>query len=154
QGETERAVRAALTEAETLLAEADKQIDFPERWQATARLALGALEKAEGLLATGEEEELADGVRKVRRAVEAAVTESRLLVELDRIRLEQDAVGQLQLDLARAAPLYAKAFGDYGIDLAAPETAAARVRGSRRREALLAALEDWRRSTAAARSRW
>jgi tetratricopeptide (TPR) repeat protein len=155
QREMESAVTAALVQAETLLGEADKQIDFPERWQATARLALGALEKAEGLLATGEgTEELADRVRKVRRVVKAAVNESRLLVELDRIRLEQDAVGQWQVDFARAAPLYAKAFGDYGIDLAAPETAAARVRGSRRREVLLAALEDWRRSTAAAGSRW
>jgi superkiller protein 3 len=39
--------------------------------------------------------------------------------------------------------LYAKALGDYGIDLAAPEEAAARVRGRRLKEALLSALADW-----------
>src|SRR5262249_42302582 len=48
-----------------------------------------------------------------------------------------------RFDKARAAPLYAKAVADYGIDLAEPEVAAARVRGSRLREALLAALENW-----------
>src|SRR5262249_30147814 len=44
QHETERAVTAALAQAETFLAEGDKQIDNPERWQTTARLALAALE--------------------------------------------------------------------------------------------------------------
>src|SRR5262249_10158190 len=77
--------------------------------------------------------------------------ESRLLVELERIRLEQAAVKEGHFDAARAAPLYAKALGDYGVDLAAPEAAAARVRGSRLREALLAALEDWSRVTPDAR---
>jgi tetratricopeptide (TPR) repeat protein len=142
--ETDRGVTAALAQAETLLAEADKQINFPERWQATARLALGALEKAEELLAAGEAtEELTARVRQVRAAVDVAVTESSLLVALDRIRLEQATVKEGRFDNARAAPLYAKALGGYGIDLAAPEAAGARVRGSRLREPLLAALEDW-----------
>jgi tetratricopeptide (TPR) repeat protein/serine/threonine protein kinase len=144
QGETERAVTTALAQAATLLAEGDKQTDNPERWQATTRLALAALEKAEELQAAGVgSAELAQQVRQVRVAVEAALADSRLLVEVDRIRLEQAAVKEDRYDNARAAPLYAKAFGDYGIDLAAPETAAARVRRSRLREVLLAALEDW-----------
>jgi len=148
QGETDRAVTAALAQAETLLAEGDKQTDHPERWQATARLALAALEKAEDLLATGPaSEELFGRVRQVRAAVDAAANESCLLVELDRIRLEQAAVKEERFDRARAVPLYAKAFGDHGIDLAAPEEAAARVRASRLREALLAALEEWSRVT-------
>jgi tetratricopeptide (TPR) repeat protein/serine/threonine protein kinase len=148
QRETERAGSAALVQAETLLAEGDKQHSHPERWQATARLALAALEKAQELLATGAPtEELAGRVQLVRAAVAAAVTESRLLVELDRIRLKQAAVKDEKFDLAQAAPLYAKALGEYGIDLASPEAAAARVRASRLREALLAALGDWARST-------
>jgi tetratricopeptide (TPR) repeat protein/serine/threonine protein kinase len=144
QVETERKVTAALVKAKTLLAEGDKQTDHPERWLATNLLALAALEKAEELLAPGAATgELVTQVEQVRAAVDAALADSRLLVELDRIRLEKTAVKDDDFDHARAAPLYAKALGDYGIDLAAPEAAAARVRGSRLREALLAALADW-----------
>jgi tetratricopeptide (TPR) repeat protein/serine/threonine protein kinase len=149
QHEAERAVTAALAQAETLLAEGDKQIDHPERWRATTRLARLAVEKAEEVLATGAAtKEMTGRVRQVRDAVDAAVTDSRLLVELDRIRLEQAAfVKDDRFDRGRAAPLYAKALGDYGVDVAAPEAAAARVRASRLREALLAALQDWARVT-------
>jgi Flp pilus assembly protein TadD len=144
--ETERGVTAALAQAEVHLEEGDKQMDYPERWQGTARLALAALEKAEELLAAGAgTEELADRVQQVRAAVDAAVTESRLLVQLDRIQLEQNAVNVKKSEFyrGRAAPLYAELLGDYGVDLAAPEAAAARVRDSRLREALLSALVDW-----------
>jgi serine/threonine protein kinase/Flp pilus assembly protein TadD len=142
--ETDRGVTAALTQARTLLVEGDQQTDHPERWQATTRLALASQEKAEELLAAGvRTEELTKRVRQVREAVDVAVSESRLLVELDRIRLEQAAVKEGNFDLQRAAPLYAKALGNYGIDLAVPEEAARRVQASRLREALLAALADW-----------
>jgi hypothetical protein len=135
-----------LTQAETLLAEGDKQTDRPERWQATALRAQGALEKAEELLAAGAgTERLAQQVRQVRAAVEGAVSDSRLLVELDRIRLEQTVVKEGRFDIAGAAPKYAMLLMDYGVDPAVPETAAALVRESRIREALLAALADWRR---------
>jgi tetratricopeptide (TPR) repeat protein len=147
QRETERAATAALAQADALLAEGDKQIDQPERWQATVRLAEAALERAEDLAATGEAtEDLAERVRRVRAAVVAAQTDSRLLVELDRIRLEKAAVKAGRYQFARATPLYAKLLEDYGVEVAAPETAAARVRSSRLREAILAALEDWCRS--------
>jgi tetratricopeptide (TPR) repeat protein len=143
--ETDRVVTAALTQADTFLVEGDKQIDHPERWQATAGLALGALEKAEDVLRTGVgTKELAGRVRHVREAVDVAVRESHLLVELNRIRLEEAAVvKEGHFDEARAVALYAKALGDYGIDLAAPEEAAARVQASRLREPLLSALVDW-----------
>jgi serine/threonine protein kinase/tetratricopeptide (TPR) repeat protein len=150
QRETERAVTAALTQAKTLVAEGDKQTDYPEHWQATARLALAALEKAEELLAAGVgTEELVERVRQVRMSVNAAVADSRLLVELDRIRLEEAAVNvkESRFDSARAAPLYAEVLRDYGVDPAAPQAAAARVSNSRLRDALLAALENWSRVT-------
>jgi superkiller protein 3 len=149
RAETDRAVTAALTQAETLVAEGDKQIDHPERWQAAAQLALAAQEKAEELFAAGEgSDELAGRARQVRAAVDEALTDSRLLVELDRIRLEAAAVvKEGNYDVAWAASQYAKALADYGIDVAAPETAAARVRGSRLREALVAALAVWMRVT-------
>jgi serine/threonine protein kinase/Flp pilus assembly protein TadD len=143
--ETDRGVTAALAQAETYLSEGDTQTDHPKQWQDTTRLALAALEKAEELLAAGAAtQELLRRVEQVRAAVEAAVTDSCLLVQLERIRLEQSATGKEGgFDEARAGPLYAEVLGNYGIDLAAPESAAARVRGSRLREALLDALEDW-----------
>jgi serine/threonine protein kinase/tetratricopeptide (TPR) repeat protein len=144
--ETDRTVTAALAQAKVLLQEGDKQIDHPERWQATARLALAAVEKAEEVLAAGvATEELAARVRQVRQAVDVAVTDSQLLVQLDQIRLEKAAVNvkENRFEYARAAPLYKELLGNYGVDLAAPETAATRVRDSRLRDALLSALADW-----------
>src|SRR5262249_24198688 len=102
--ETDRTVAAALAQAETLVAEGDKQTRHPERWLATALLAQAALNKAEELMATGvATKELAARVEQVRAAVDMAVTDSRLLVQLDRIRLEQAAVNakENRFDLAR-----------------------------------------------------
>src|SRR5262249_17919296 len=92
-------------------------------------------------------EELADRVKQIRAAVDEAVTDSRLLVELDRIRLEQASVKIKagRFDKARAAPLYAELLGNYYVNMSEPEAAAARVKDSRLRQALLAALADWRR---------
>jgi serine/threonine protein kinase/tetratricopeptide (TPR) repeat protein len=144
----ERAATAALSQVETFLEEGDKQTEHPERWQATAQQAQSALEKAEELLATGAgTEELADRVKQIRAAVDAAVTDSRMLVELDGIRLEQASVKAGRFDKARAAPLYAGPLGNYHVNISEPEAAAARVQGSRLRQALLAALADWRRIT-------
>jgi tetratricopeptide (TPR) repeat protein/tRNA A-37 threonylcarbamoyl transferase component Bud32 len=161
QRETERGVTAALAKAEAFLAEGDRQLDYPARWQATLVLAESAIQRAEGLTASGEPtEELALQVRQVRKAVDAALRDCRVLAELDRIHLEKYALKKgspfdrgrrlrsrgvvlLDFDRARAARQYAAVLGSYGVNPAAPEEAAARVRGSRLREALLAALEDW-----------
>jgi serine/threonine protein kinase/Flp pilus assembly protein TadD len=150
RADTERAVTAALARAETLLDEGDKQTEDATRWRSTVQMAVLAVESAEKWAATGEgTEELAQRVRQARAAVAAAETDSRLLAELERIRLEK-AVFVFkagQPDFARQAPLYAEHLGSYGVDLAAPEAAAAKVRGSRLREALLAALLDWRQAS-------
>jgi tetratricopeptide (TPR) repeat protein len=80
--------------------------------------------------------------------MQGAAADSRLRAHLDRIRLEQTAViSEGYYDRRRAVPRYREVLRDYGVDLAVPEAAAARVRGSRVREPLLAALEDWRRLT-------
>ncbi len=144
--QTEQTVTRGLDQAELLLAEGDKQMEQPQRWQATARLAMAAVEKAEESLAAGmATPELADGVQHVRGAVQTAVRDSGLLVELDQIRMKQATVNveENYFETTRAATLYAKALADYGIDMAVPEEAAARVRESRLREALLSAVEDW-----------
>jgi tetratricopeptide (TPR) repeat protein len=150
QRETERAVTTAVTQAETFLTEGDKQTEDPTRWQATVRLAQLAVERAEELSATSEaSEDLAERVRQVRAAVKAAQRDSRLLVELDRIGLERGRSfkGKAGFDWSGWPAQYAAALRDYGVDPSTPEAAAARVRASRVRGALLAALDNWRRST-------
>jgi serine/threonine protein kinase/tetratricopeptide (TPR) repeat protein len=147
QAETDRAVTGALAQTVAFLAEVDKETDNPGRWQATVERADLALQRAEELLAGGEATEaLAGRVREVRTAVEAAITDSRLLIELERMRMAR--AGKEARLLTSGSPQirasYAKALGDFGVDLAAPEVAAARVRSSRLRKVLLGALEDWR----------
>jgi tetratricopeptide (TPR) repeat protein len=142
--ETERGVTAALIQVETLLAEGDKLTAHPERWQATVRLAQAALEKAEELLAAGAATaSLTRRVEKARATVAAALADSGLLIELNRIRLEQATARRGRFGVAASASSYAKALGAYGVDREAPESAGERIRSSRLRQSLLAALEDW-----------
>jgi serine/threonine protein kinase/Flp pilus assembly protein TadD len=143
--DTEQGVTAALAEADTLVTEGDKQIEHPDRWHATAQMALKAQEKAEGFLAAGvATDELAARVRQRRAAVDAAMTDSQLLVELERVRLEVTVLkSNGDFDFARAAPRYATLLAQYGVDIAAPQAAAARVRESRLQEGLLTALTCW-----------
>ena len=152
--DTEQGLLEALAQTETYLSEGEKQMDNPVRWQMTVALAEVAARRAESLLATGEATvELADRSRRVRDAVEAARRDSGVLVELDRIQLDKAAtaagtkVNDTPYAQARAAPRYAALLRDYGVDPAAPAAAAERVLGSRLREVLLAALDDWRRVT-------
>jgi serine/threonine protein kinase/tetratricopeptide (TPR) repeat protein len=156
RADTERAVTTALVRAETLLDEGDKQTEDVPRWRATVQLAVAAVGLAEERAKTGEAtEELAQHVRRARAAAAAAETDSRLLAQLERIRLKRAVFKVGQYDYARAATatLYEEHLGSYGVDLAAPEAAAAKVRGSRLREALLAALEDWQQTTPDERER-
>jgi serine/threonine protein kinase/Flp pilus assembly protein TadD len=142
--ETERGVTAALLQAETLLEEGEKLLDYPDRWQVRARLAQAAIEKAEELLAAGAATEpLTRRLDKDRAAVAAAVADSGLLVEFNRIRLEQATGRKGPYRVGASASSYAQVLKDYGVDLAEPTSAGPRIRDSRLREPLLAALEDW-----------
>jgi serine/threonine protein kinase/tetratricopeptide (TPR) repeat protein len=145
RGETERTVMAALAQAETFNAEGWKQIDDPDAWRATVRLAQSAVDRAEGLVATGvATDELMLQVRMARAAIDATASANALHSELDRIRLEESASYQRGFfRFANAAPLYAAAFRTYGIEPGA--AAAESVRSSPLREVLTTALEDWAR---------
>ena len=152
--EIEQGLLEALAQTETYLSEGEKQMDNPVHWQMTLALAELAARRAESLLATGEARvELADRFRRDRDAVKAARRDSGVLFELDRIQLDKAAtaagtkVNDTPYAHAGAAPRYATLLRDYGVDPAAPAAAAERVRGSRLREVLLAALDDWRRVT-------
>jgi serine/threonine protein kinase/tetratricopeptide (TPR) repeat protein len=154
QHETERGLLEAFAQTETYLGEGEKQMDNPIRWRMTVALAETAARRAEALLATGDATaELADRSRRVRDAVATARQDSAMLVELDRIQFDKAAtaavtkVSETPYAHAGAAPRYATLLRDYGIDPATPAAAADRVRSSRLREVLLAALDDWRRVT-------
>ena len=154
QRETERELSEALAQAKTYLGEGEKQMDNPARWQTTVALAEGAGRGGRrGCWRRATR-------RRTRRARPppgpgrgaSARQDSDMLVELDRIQLEKAAtaagtkVDGTPYASARAAPRYAALLRDYGVDLAAP-AAAERVLSSRLRDALLAALDDWRRVT-------
>jgi serine/threonine protein kinase/tetratricopeptide (TPR) repeat protein len=151
QEETERGLLAALVQAEAYLRETSEQLDDPVRWQMTVGLADGAVERAERLLVTSKVgPELVERVRGARAALEVQRQDSDLLVALERFQLEMgDWIVEARQghDESRAAPRYATLLQSYGVDPATPAAAAARVRNSRLREPLLAALEHWRRVT-------
>jgi tetratricopeptide (TPR) repeat protein len=152
--ETDRGATEAATLAENFVAEGDEYIDDPPRWQAKVHQAQAAVQRAEDLLATGAgTADVILRVRQVREAVDAAGIECQLRAELDRVQLETTAVKAGHYDTPRAAPRYAALLKSYGVDPTIPQEAAARVRGSRLREALLAALEGWTQATTNAEER-
>lgn len=82
----------------------------------------------------------------VRRRAEQFLRDVRMLADLDEIRLRQaESKGGAMFDMAGAGKRYATAFAAYGLDVMAlePAQAAARVRDSAIREALLAGLDAW-----------
>jgi serine/threonine protein kinase/tetratricopeptide (TPR) repeat protein len=143
--ETERGMSDALAEADSLLHEGDSRVNDPRRWQASLRLAQLAVERAEELQKTGDSSEgLTAELHEMREAVEQALFDSRIRLQLDEIRLDQATMSDHgDLGFARAVPRYAALFLEYGIDLNAPQQAAARIGDSRLRDALVAALTDW-----------
>ena len=141
---TEREVTATLSEANTLIQEGWKQTDEPDHWGATVKLALSAVQRAEGLLITGEgSKELTERVKAARGAVNGAERDFRLRTDLDRIRLEEAGIKDGSFDNTAIAPQYRKALASYGIELLDLKGAAESVQSSRIREALLAGIEDW-----------
>jgi tetratricopeptide (TPR) repeat protein len=105
--------------------------------------ALAGARKAEGLLAGG-------GSAALRQRTRELLADLEILSRVEEIRRDQAqwmvrAPGGSDIDIARAAPLYAAAFRRYGIDVQALEPAEAADRIVQRaiRAELLAALVDW-----------
>ncbi|MBM4072818.1 MAG: tetratricopeptide repeat protein [Planctomycetes bacterium] len=147
QRATEMSVTEALAQAKTLIEEGYKLMDDnPGRMEASMKQAELAMLRAEQLTASGiSSDELEVRVREVRQAIDAARTDSKLLTELDRMQIEKartDTVNS-QFDAKRCAALYATLLPKYGINLADPGAAAQRLRSSRLREILIAAIQDW-----------
>jgi serine/threonine-protein kinase len=145
QSEAEAGVR----EAETWLSgEVEQTRRDPERWQQIVTLAMAALHRAEAALATATvSPELAERVRALHAEVDQKGRDSRLRVELDRIRLEMAAVKEGRFDSAAMVPRYREALTGYGLDLRDAQATAALLRASPLDSELLAALHDWARVT-------
>jgi serine/threonine-protein kinase len=153
QARAESEAEAALREARTWLTqEPEQERRDPERWMATVGLADAALQRAEAAIVTAAvNADLQERTRKMRTEVEPKKRDSRLRVELDRIRLEKAAVKEGHFDSTEAVQRYRDVLSGYGIDPGNAAAAAVVVRGSRLRGELLAALEDWARATKDAR---
>jgi serine/threonine-protein kinase len=151
----ESEAEGALGEAARLLhGEAEESSRDPERWQQTVSLAAAALQRAEAALATAAvNQELTERVGALRAQVEQKGRDSRLRVELDRIRLEETALKERRFDAAALVPRYRLALTSYGLDLGDAAAAAARVRASPLASELLAALRDCVRGTTDATER-
>jgi tetratricopeptide (TPR) repeat protein len=146
--QTQSGVTAALAEAQALLDQRQQQDHDPDQWRATVRVAQSAVERARGLLATGVgTAELSAQVEALASEADETQRECDLVHELEGIRLEQATVRERHFDFTRAVPLYRAALLRYGIAVEDAAGAAERVRASRAREALVAALEDWWRCT-------
>jgi serine/threonine-protein kinase len=131
----EQGQRAAAAAAVEGALERSEVLRQQERWQealAVLAVAVGQLE-GRGLAALG-------------RRVEQSRRDVDMLLHLEEARLQLSAAGkEAAFDYAGADRLYAEAFQQYGLEVAAleAEEAARRVRASAIRERLTAALDDW-----------
>ncbi len=119
EGRQSKAAEAVLEQAEAL----QRKGRWPE--------ARAVLEEAPSLVDTPA---LAD----LHQRVVQALTDARMVSRLEEIRLNL-----LERRALSGNPLYAAAFREYGIALAAPDAAVAQIRNSAIRETLLAFLHDW-----------
>jgi serine/threonine protein kinase/Flp pilus assembly protein TadD len=117
-------VRQALDEAATLQGQG--------KWQE----ALGAVKRAQALLAGGGDDELRRRVRELREDL-------KMVLRLEEVRFPDAAGGaEAGFNRAAAAARIAQAFREYGLDLEAPD-AAERVRARPIRRQLAMALDHW-----------
>jgi len=148
---TERDVTAALREARVLHEEGLKQIDYPERWQATLKAAWSTWKHAEEALAHGEPiDSLREQVAQVRRVLEEDERDCQLLTDLDRLRLNSSLLKDHDSSDQFALRGCQDVFGRYGLDLSkgAQAEVSARLRSHRFRPQLVEAIESWARCQA------
>jgi hypothetical protein len=132
----DRSARQAILEQHIVQAIRDAEVSYrrDELPEASA-----AVKRADGLLATGQEnEELRQQVCRWQAALAMSA-------RLDEVRLEQSAVKDEHFDTGGADPAYREAFRTYGIDVENLDLqeAADRVQASLVRDRLLSALDDW-----------
>jgi serine/threonine-protein kinase len=123
--ERSNAVAAALDEAAAHL----RAAEWPQ--------AASALARAEGRLGDA-------GPDDLRRRLDGARADLRMVSRLDEIRLRRSLIGgDGELDRAAAPAAYATAFREFGFDPADPMAASERLLRSQVRDRLVAGLDDW-----------
>jgi tetratricopeptide (TPR) repeat protein len=132
----DRAARQAAVEMQVNLA-----LKEAEQWQEEARWpeALSVIKRAEALLAGSGSNELRERVSRLRKDVE-------MVLKVEEIPLLRSQMKENEWDWAGTDQAYAKAFSDYGIDVAglSVEEATARIRARPNvAAALVAAVSDW-----------
>ena len=143
---TERDVTAALEEATTLGKQAATLQDDPAKWGVALKMALSAVERAQGVLDSGEgTDDLKRRVAAQREELEAARTDQLMMARLEEARLQSAVAGKDGVfDMAGAAGLYAAAFeNDMRLSALGVDQAAERINQRAIREGLLAGLDDW-----------
>lgn len=101
--------------------------------------------EAKDLLSRAEKDASAAGLENLQSDVRQALNDTHLAEKLDEIRLDKSVIVEDKFDYAEAAPAYARAFADFGLDLKAANVAelARRIKASAIKEQLIAALDDW-----------
>jgi superkiller protein 3 len=143
--EVEREAEVALQEARARLAQQEElERRNPERWAEVLAIAEGALQRAEAaVVSVAVNGEVVERVRQLRDELAPKVRDSRLRLELDRIRLERAPQKQGPYRREALVPRYRAALEEYGIGISDARAAGEFVRSSRLRSELLAALRDW-----------
>jgi tetratricopeptide (TPR) repeat protein len=115
---------------------------------------LAAVRRAEGRLAGGGPEDLRRRVDDLLTEHARAEKDRDMVARLEEARLHQAAEKDGQFDRSQGDPLFEAAFRSYGLDRTRlkPDEAAALVRASPIREALVAALSNWFYAKIAARA--
>jgi serine/threonine protein kinase/tetratricopeptide (TPR) repeat protein len=134
--------------------------DRATKWAVTHRLAEDAIGLADHALREGNWTEAREAVQRAEGLLDSSDSDDALqgrlrelhkdltmVARVEQIRLEQAQVKGGHFDIGGAAPAYARAFRDYGIDVEtlAPEEAAARMRARSIWVQLAAALDNWAR---------
>jgi serine/threonine-protein kinase len=143
---TERDVRAALQEAESLGEQARGLADAPERWQAALAAALSAARRAQALLDSGlPTDELRDRVREVVAVLERDECDRLLLEQAEEARLRTADWRGGTFNYSESASRYREAFRGWGLDVgqASPQEAAGRLRAGPLGDRRLAAMGHW-----------
>jgi serine/threonine-protein kinase len=118
--------------------------DAPARKELLAE-ALTALERAQGRLSHGGDEQLGTRVRRARAELDALSRDQEMLARLDNALLQASQARATDGEPGGAARLYREAFAWYGLPAVRLDLkeASERVRASALRERLVAALDDW-----------
>jgi serine/threonine-protein kinase len=144
--ETKSGVEAALQEAARLRAIGHQQTSDPVRWAGTLAVARSAVQRADGVLASGAAtDELRQQLRAARAALDEDEKDRRMVERLEDVIVDLQTGNFGQVNHRRTDAQFAQAFREYGIDVdrLAAQDAADRLRARPIRRELAVAIDLW-----------